>query len=161
MPGNIIIRQRGTQFHPGQNVCVLCREMTSICRSTCFALCSGRHWPRPYNIRSHTRICALLQAKVATRGTKVCWCGPASRRKAASRRSSTWTRSLLWSCKPQPCSNESANKSDRLTCRCLLFHGSTSVSFVMAYHYCAYHEEVNIWETEPSTSTSTSLDKCL
>lgn len=61
IPGNIIVRQRGTTFHPGDNVRFLALPI-QLCTLFFNKLnIIGWHGKRSYYLRSTARICTLLQ----------------------------------------------------------------------------------------------------
>jgi len=70
IPGNIIVRQRGTLFHPGQHVCDFVLDIDlSLSRWL-----SGQDGTGPHNIRRCTWVCSVLQGEMDARHSGICWC---------------------------------------------------------------------------------------
>ena len=61
VPGNIIVRQRGTLFHPGQHVR---NDNPPVNDNNSLYSSPGRNWTRPHHLCDCTGLCALLQGKV-------------------------------------------------------------------------------------------------
>jgi hypothetical protein len=68
LPGNIIVRQRGTLFHPGQHV------RPQILHLLYFVLItsSGQDWTRPHHLRYRSRLCSILQGEAHDGRAQIC-----------------------------------------------------------------------------------------
>lgn len=68
IPGNIIVRQRGTLFHPGQHV------RPQLPQLLYFLLMSlpGQNRTRPHHLRYRPRLCSLLQGEIHDGRAQIC-----------------------------------------------------------------------------------------
>lgn len=99
IPGNIIVRQRGTLFHPGQHVghSALQSKPTRPLTTKPF---SGRDRTRPHHLRDGTRFRSVLQGKVDAGRAQVRWCCARKGRRPPQRRGIPRNKSLVRTCRP-------------------------------------------------------------